>query len=372
MKPFNDHLNSPIYLVFSSFGRSIEKTMRSLIFIFFGFLFCAADGWGFSGGPYNDPNVIFIGRRDTLFSSQETIQVPTKNGQSPSVIVRKDGNTTFFAMGTAADAIVATNSPRPALPRNLQQIAVYSKGQLLGGFTAFPGPSGAEAYITARHLLQGLNYGELLDSFKKTDKDFSDFIFFQFHLEGNPLDAVLAVKKTDLSKFLQFATCKPSEGCSCDGAPTYEFVSNLPMHATIQLGEQYYSRQFGSVGSESVLQASTDQISRIGINAFFLAADGKNYSTIRSSGSLVQVASPERLRAGDKQAWQVGGVIECFVPEQTLSSGVKVPPAVRVLSSSALMNSTITLVLPEEIASEPRTVHKECIPIDLRGAGGAD
>jgi len=267
-----------------------------------------------------------------------------------------------------------------------------SSGFLIGGMSELFKGSGI--YITSHHVIEGVSKSDWNASLAASGIDSQKQICYEFYHQGSgfpgdptglyPLDVIMSVPKNDTNLILQPAP--EIQGLDCSGVENQELIPYqlrpAPTHSqgyshTASPGDKFTSFQYGSLGTKETSTVSSGFVFANTFDGkFFLPpfnpldqTQGTNRTTLRGSGSLVFLKSPEDTD------WKVGGVIECQVPSRAgtgKKSSLNVPGGTRVIPISLLFSFS-TKVFRVSCSSakttEPRVHDKDCVPVDGRGGG---
>lgn len=320
-------------------------------------------------------------RSSGLFGSDESITVPSNGSAAPSVWI----NSGVFATGAAAQnlsrAIAAQARAEAMLKQRLAEIELEqskpksttppeprvveikdpeNRDKLIGGMTELISESGI--YITARHVLQEQELSRLKADFAHRGLGLNDYRFFVLKQSSRAMDVVLIVPKGKESQVLEFAN--PKRDCDGIERPVFQLRVLPQIERSVALNDRFYSFQFGTTGQNATTQASQGLVQRIGGDRIYLGLGDGNYTSSRSSGSIVFTS-----KKSDSE-WKIGGIVECLIPPSVTSRGAPLPGAVQVISSSALLAAEIEPISIESLMREKVPRDADCIPIDGRDGGG--
>lgn len=290
-------------------------------------------------------------------NGRTSIVLPTDIEQkNPSFLF--DASRGLIATGPAARTIsegyarkVTKEQEYLAPERPLQIEYIDNNGFLLAGLTAFKAED--VAFSTARHVLQAGSLPQLNAAFYQKNLDLNNYDFYEFLLPStnHALDFVLAVKKGSEAEI--FNTKDNKLSLKSEG-----FASPQPT-------DIYFSYQFGTIENKVIEQFSYGRVHRTGSDYFYLDLNGTNFTSPRSSGSLVYIASPDNFIG-----WRIGGSITCVVPPTSTRGNQPIQGGIKVISVSALLNAQIRQIQVEKILAEPRVTDPSCPQIDPRDGGG--
>jgi hypothetical protein len=226
---------------------------------------------------------------------------------------------------------------------------------------------GTGVLIASLHSLQDLPRQVVDSAFARVSlrlRDYSGFIF----LDGNRrLDAIVLVPRNFRGQDL-FA--RQSDG-------SYRMQRSESFATQIAPGDHYYSHQLGigTPGEETALQRSLGNVERVDSTFAYLPLAQGNATSAASSGSIVHILKSNTDLSRDfSLAWQVGGIIECVIPDG-VANALPVRGSVRIVKLEGLRNHPayqVTAAGIYTILSEPQAAtDRACIPADRRGGGGA-
>ena len=322
-----------------------------------------------------EQGVVVLDRQYNFVKSRE-IRVPVKpDGSVPDVVVIRNGEEMYFASGKPAanlgemarrraPAITAPAQGITAPPVENRILPIRSPdGQLRAGLSEVM--PGTDVYVAARHVLQGLSPETIQNALSASGKSAKEFTPFEFRDASGVVDAILFVPSKTVSLVLEVNV--PNANCdACTPNPVHKLLSLPHFRREVTLDSQFYSRQYGMRGHQEVEQVSRGTLSAMNADSYFLNLTPSNATTLKSSGSVVQV-SP----AG-KEDYGIGGIVECVVPP-SVQSGVAVQGGVRVIPIRRLLESEARSTSIDRLSSEepkPRGLTGDCVPTDGRGAGG--
>lgn len=275
------------------------------------------------------------------------------------------------------DSLAATSTPEKPATLDVKD----DDGKVLAGMAELAPGSGL--FIGSRHLFEGNSENKIRAAFEAAGLNADRYRCYEFFRPGpagadERLDVVLSVPSGSSQVHFEVDD-SVIKGCEA-GAEAFPLRYRLRfgklqrrIEDDVNLGDKYYSYQYGTVGDDVTRNYSRGNIGSLNLSGrFYLPPSGEggaeNRTTLRSSGSVVFV---RKLGSED---WKPGGIVECEVPPvsgKDSGRGLDIPGATRVISLKALGEAyaiPVSCTSPTLLEKQARS--KSCIPVDGRGGGG--
>lgn len=232
--------------------------------------------------------------------------------------------------------------------------AYYGVNRVLVGFTELV--PGSKIFVGSRHALQG--HDEQTASYIR--KSLEQYLVLESKVNGQRQDIVFVVHADTITKLKRKKTSLA------------DYLSKKDRLVLAQPGDVFVSFMTAfdeRTGSSS--QLAHGQIMRVDQNYLYVLNTESSFATKSSSGSLIYSSTSKDLSDRSNESWKPTGILQCFYPDRTDSSGVKHPPQYRVLQLKSILESEISLVDLEQLFDENRpNLEDGCIPFDGRDGGG--
>lgn len=314
-----------------------------------------------NGAIYNSEEGL-LGRKTCVSDHGDFVVRTTRQASGSESTIIMSGAAAHSYAAAQAESLRQTQAP-PDPPR---QIPLRDgQGYLMGGFTEVLAGSGI--LVTARHVLQNQAPTTLSRSFNAMGVDPANYLFYEIlsSKTGLSFDVVLAIPKGKEGQLLE--DFHSGTLCPCDASSLMALQYSAKFQKQVESDQSYFSYQFGTVGNKETTQSSQGKVARtsgIPVERFYLELGGQNFTTLRSSGSLVYLDSAQ-------SAWKLGGVVECEIQAKVSRSGVAIPGGIQVIPFSILIDQGVVRQIPlQKILHEKRSQDPDCKPIDGRDGGG--
>lgn len=271
--------------------------------------------------------------------------------------------TGFTVVGGAPAKMIQSEKLRASVPKKARTLKILqgTGGPLIGGMWEVS----PLIFVTARHVLQGLQYEWLESAFRNFEGHPLELTQYSF-LEFTRYDAVLAIPSHQLID-LRSQRLDRSQLSGLIGSFQTELSSRL----------RAFVDPMGSVsdvsGNGAVDSSALKDISGVGDRYLYLKADGVPI-TPGASGALVYTTLPKATGSYHSSDWLKTGIIQCNTKNKINLRGVRIPPSTRVIPFVKLLSASVKKIELTDLLKEKSDWNRNDVPdcgkVDRRGAGG--